>query len=481
MITDKILSIEISCGRVNLVLFKPGKKPTVLKSAVASLPEGAFEDGYIRDMDATIGAITEEVRRSGLEAKYLAVAADSSQMVIREVNLPPLKNSEIKSGAEFELSQSYPGITSTHCISFKKYSKENEDVRGVAVFCPIKMIEQYKDIAAALSADLKFADVGVNAFLKSMGEFSKETLTDKLFMLVDAEGDKSRVSIVKNNCLYMSRFSQNFSYDASESSKLASINENIKQVFDYFSYNNRNESLRDVYLYCDPKDMESVKANIEQTFNVNVTDCDEIWENKENARHYIAAGAALRSYEQFGDVNLCEDANDEQKGVKIRNLILPIGAVAAAGLILTGILSFQNMLLDRKQSDLQKDRANYQEVSPVMEQLADLNNWSARRGVVITAAKAGIKSQTGMLDYITDGVSSNTYLTGYTLSERGVLSITGNVLTRDDIIDLLHYLRSGFILTDVELAYLTANYDRYNILTDYSFAITALPVLSESE
>ena len=204
MFEDKILGVDIGSKNMRMALVATGKKPQIIKWATCPTPQGSVLDGEIRDIEAVGSLLKKTAAENGLKSRKMSICLNSNHAVVRELRLPVLKDTEMTPAVEYELSQTYPGITQTHSISFKIYSKDENGMTGIVTFCPNKIVEGYMKVAQTAGIPLKYLDIHPNCTAKAYNAFSRPT-AGEASLLVNIGALNSNVSILADGKLIISR------------------------------------------------------------------------------------------------------------------------------------------------------------------------------------------------------------------------------------------------------------------------------------
>ncbi|MDT8409136.1 MAG: type IV pilus assembly protein PilM [Wenzhouxiangellaceae bacterium] len=105
-----LIGLDIGTSSVKLLqLSKAGSSYRVEHFAVESLPEGAFAEHSINNVDDVGAAIRNAVKRSGTKAKHCALAVAGSAVITKIIHLPSdLAEDEIEGQIEVEAGQYIP-------------------------------------------------------------------------------------------------------------------------------------------------------------------------------------------------------------------------------------------------------------------------------------------------------------------------------------------------------------------------------------
>lgn len=204
MFEKTLLGIELGSRNIKLVYIKDGKHKQILDTIIVPTPNKAIVDGEIKDIEEISKTIKNIISDKKIKPKNLAVCISSNHTVVRQFTLPNLKENEIYDALEMDLSKSFPGISQTHTISFKIYSKTKEQIHGIVAVCPNKILQDQVQICDILNIPIKSIDVNANCIVKTfknyMGINDKKTI-----LVIDIGHEKSQVNIISNEELIISR------------------------------------------------------------------------------------------------------------------------------------------------------------------------------------------------------------------------------------------------------------------------------------
>lgn len=199
-----ILGIELGTKNIKLVLLKEAKKTEFLDKVIIKTRENSIVDGQIIDMDSVVEDVNTIIAHKKIRAKKLALCINSPQTVIRQFNIPALKDNEIHDAIELELSKNFPGISETHTISYKIYTRSKENIKGIVAVCPNKILETYIEFGQRIKIPLKYIDVNANCIIKAFNSYITSGI-DKGIIIVDIGHNSSQVNIAEGKELKISR------------------------------------------------------------------------------------------------------------------------------------------------------------------------------------------------------------------------------------------------------------------------------------
>jgi len=161
------LGIDIGTSSVKLVqLSKAGSGYRLEHMAVEPLPEGAYAEHGISNVDEVGNAIRSAVRKSGSKAKECAMAVSGSAVITKIIHLPSdLAEDEIEGQIEIEAGQYIPYPRDEVSLDFEIIgeSARNKDVTEV-LLAASKTENVETRTAVAEIAGLKARVIDVEAF-----------------------------------------------------------------------------------------------------------------------------------------------------------------------------------------------------------------------------------------------------------------------------------------------------------------------------
>lgn len=165
------LDIGSSCVKL-LQLSKAGSGYRVEHFAIESLPEGAFTDNTINNVDEVGEAIQAAVKRSGTKAKHCVMAVSGSAVITKVIHLPAdLAEDEIEGQIEIEAGQYIPYPRDEVSLDFEILGKSarNADVVEVLLAASkTEYIETRQAVAELAGLTARIIDVEANAIASAL-------------------------------------------------------------------------------------------------------------------------------------------------------------------------------------------------------------------------------------------------------------------------------------------------------------------------
>lgn len=205
----KVLGLEVSGKEIKTALVRNGARPQILHCGTYPVPFLRGEG--IADDENEIGSVLLTLKDIFKQNKALAgadtvsVCVTDPQTVVRYLKLAAFDKKEQKAAVEYEISQSFPGVTRTHAISFKEYTRTKTEVTGIVSFAPKKNLEGYRKLLEELSFKRQAMDVVANADAKAFGAFAQPLTKDETVLICNIKSSSTYFTIISGGRVLQSR------------------------------------------------------------------------------------------------------------------------------------------------------------------------------------------------------------------------------------------------------------------------------------
>lgn len=205
----RVLSIELGHSVVKLCEMEHNaKKPKIYQCQEAITPNGAVMDGYIVDsrLNDLAYTIKETIARNGIKTKKVIFTVASGKIINREVTIPAVKEAQISSVIQANLSEYFPVSLADYEVtqSLVQTISEGADAgkHRVLVFAAEKsMIDSYRKLANACGLDM----LNVYCSGASIIEAARGQRFDGCQAIIKIEEKYSIISIMKDGVLMLQR------------------------------------------------------------------------------------------------------------------------------------------------------------------------------------------------------------------------------------------------------------------------------------
>lgn len=209
----KVLSIEITLSQIKVAeINKKGKTPRILNTFLIPVPQGAIEDGYIRDTAGIAELLKKELAARNIRTKKVSFTMESSRIASREVRIPYVKESRIQSILEANSAEYFPVDISKYVLSYdlidiEEQKGENEEKHPLKQY-HLMVYASPKSISAAYEEVSRSAGL-VLTRLDSTGESLyralKPSCREGLCMVMKIEEKTTMIEIIRQGELVLQR------------------------------------------------------------------------------------------------------------------------------------------------------------------------------------------------------------------------------------------------------------------------------------
>ena len=184
-----------------------GEKINLLRAAIASTPEGAVEEGRIRDLDRVAIALDKLLSSEQFTADRVAMSLFNPLVLVRKTRIPVMPDGQLKRTLLWEAKSliSFPSEEAT--IEYQVVSPpagEPLQVDVIFVVVPTAMIEERIALAERLRLELAALDVEPFAIQRALVDISEERRKENLGIL-HTGGSYSTMLIVEKGEFSLTR------------------------------------------------------------------------------------------------------------------------------------------------------------------------------------------------------------------------------------------------------------------------------------
>ena len=163
-----LLAVEINDDNIKIMEgSKKGNTLNVYKCVCVSVPINSIKDGKILSIDVIKEIIKKALLVNFIKTKRTVFIINSNSVITRKIELPYLKsNKETKSMINFKLQELMAADLNQYKIMYKTteiFVSEGIKKAGYIVYgMPIKIFNQYLELADKLKLDLAYLDISPN-------------------------------------------------------------------------------------------------------------------------------------------------------------------------------------------------------------------------------------------------------------------------------------------------------------------------------
>lgn len=208
----KILSIEVEASQVRVAEIEVrGKKGKIYNCFCIPAPQGAVEDGQIRDTKSLGEVLKEELSQRKIRTKKVYFATGSTRIASREVRIPFVKTNRIQSIVEANATDYFPIDVSKYVLSYSVIDVESQKSEGEKEETKQYHLMVYAAPKAISAAYAEFAEnagltmtgityTGDSIYHSVRGEYAKGT-----HILVKIELKGTSITIIRDGELALQR------------------------------------------------------------------------------------------------------------------------------------------------------------------------------------------------------------------------------------------------------------------------------------
>ncbi len=204
----KVLCIEVG-QRYTRICEMMGYKttPVIYNCITFQTPQSTFEDGYIRDKGVLGAAIRKQLVEHKIRTTDTIFTVNSTKIANREVSIPYVKESKIKSIVELQASDHFPIDISDYNVSYyilskgEKVKNQERKIKLLLLAAPNNLIQSYYNLAAAAGLQVEAIDYIGNSFYQVV----KRQLNQGVNISIHINDNTSLVNIIENDSLLLQR------------------------------------------------------------------------------------------------------------------------------------------------------------------------------------------------------------------------------------------------------------------------------------
>ncbi len=490
-----ILGLDIGAKYIRAVVAN-GVSRTIQHAYTIETPEFAVKDGELKDIQAVAGSVRNLILSHNLRVRELYIALRSPQLTNREVKFPKMKQEEIPSAVEFDLSQVFPNIQQTNTISHIQYTKPGTAFTGLAVFCPTRILDSYMKLAEELDIPLYRIDASFNATIRSLEYYGIIKHKPDSLVILDVGFENSQITILTDGKIALSRHMAFGARSAvrvptlleldsamepqAERYDFSPIVEQLVQTLDYYKYTRTEEPFIDgVFLLGGGAHSDELTSQIEDRLSLPVKILEAklkgIDKEDDSVAYLSAVGSLLKKPERVADLNLLPDFRilTREKSMKKKQAaaVLFLAFFAVVFAVLFGFLQYEELLVQQEAESLSQRMVIYSEVNGVKQDIADTQASIDNINTILDTAQSGALINTDILDDIMSTMPEGVFIQSYSATKDGI-SMSGIAKTRPDIAEYIYRLKNVGRFGSVTTGSISARLDKDGAETDFSFNLS---------
>jgi type IV pilus assembly protein PilM len=202
----KVISIEIGSALTKVALLDYKAKNTkVYSSFVFDTPEGAVEDGYVKNTEEFVETLAAKLASNQITEKRVVFTISSSKIANREVTLPLVSRDKIMSMIKANASDYFPVDIKNYHLSYtvleRISTKEAKQMKLLLLAVPLDLLESYFDLARTMNLSLQSIDYAGN----SIFQITRNLKRNETNVSIHINEKNTIISIMENGVLALQR------------------------------------------------------------------------------------------------------------------------------------------------------------------------------------------------------------------------------------------------------------------------------------
>ena len=517
---NKVLTIDITNESITIteVTASEKKTSTVHNAIIFETPEGAYEDGFIRDKERIAEAIKSQLAANGITNKNAIFVLTSTKIVNREVLVPFVKENKIKGIINANSSEYFPvnieDYTVSHSVLETVTDEENnKQLRVLAVAAPTSMVRSYYEVAALAGLKVVALDYIGNAMLQLIKTQTSENMTT---MVIQLGSESTVLNIVKGDILLLQRtvpygtnvvvnevmdakgvdattamtllqnerlITVDFDDNAITGSFRYLIN-NIGRVMDFFASKNPDKPIDDVFLTGDGALIKGIDGLFKVQLNVSTRVMDSLFnikfDPKIDLKIYnpvylmVPIGAAFAPM----GFTISEGGASGKKEGQMDTTPLVVAFLILAVLVAGGLTAVSFVLKNQAQTeldDVNKKIASIQDIETIVKDYENAESVYVDAMSMYSYTKNLNENVVTFITALEEKMPKGTDITAFESDSTGV-SISGTAAEYDDIAGLAISLKEIDCIDNSFIGSITENVDEDTGKITYDFTVTCIYV-----
>lgn len=398
---SKTLTIEISNDLIRLceVSHAGTKSITVHKAVTVPTPEGAVEDGFLKDVSAVSTSIKMALSDNLLTTKDVIFTVLSTKIASKEAVLPNVKSKKLDELIRVNAAEYFPvnnieDYSLTHSVLETITEGKEKSLRVLAMAAPLNLVSGYYDLGKKLGLNVVAVEYLGNSTLQML----KLQIDEAPSMVIQIGNDSTIINVMKNKILQFQRTVpygrsavlnaimdvKKISYPvASElltrgsiihetfdgeeiTESLRYLVNSISRIVDYYIGRNQDSPIEKAYIMGEGAAIIGIEKLFTNELNIDFTKIIELSGvepdkffriNKNELLAYMAPMGACLEPVNFKMVSAGKVK--ETKNLDIQKyLIIAIVAAAVAAVVMTAIPVTKYMIYKNKTEDYEKKVKN---------------------------------------------------------------------------------------------------------------------------
>ncbi len=205
---QKKLTVGLDIGSFSVKvceMMATGNGYKLMKLGSAKLPEGAVEDGVLRDADVVGGVISELIKNLKIKQKKVAISMSGYSVIVKKINLEIMEDAQLSEHIQAEADQYIPFDINDVYLDYHdlKTNEEGVDFTDVMLVAAKKeVVDAYLSMLAKVGLQVVVVDVDAFALENSFESYEDSAQN---IVLVDIGSSKMSINIIAHGASILAR------------------------------------------------------------------------------------------------------------------------------------------------------------------------------------------------------------------------------------------------------------------------------------
>lgn len=277
------ISIEFCSDEIKVVEGKYNKKNIIIdKSFSIDVPDGLYSDGVIQNVDKLSNILERGLSDNGISRGDVYGVINSSHIIIREISIPKVEESQIDSILKYQLDEFLPVDPDAYVVQYillnvvEEDGVEKQNIMLVGV--PKEMVETHLNLLKNIGlkpAVLDYVGNAIAKLIKLNDNINDRYENNITIACVDIETEDIGLSIIEDGILSVSRIVRadilpidpgsnidDYKEVTSIRSNLNDMLERIDMVFRYYTSRRIGNNIDLILLYGTYSNIEGIEELI---------------------------------------------------------------------------------------------------------------------------------------------------------------------------------------------------------------------------
>lgn len=206
MFSRMTLAVDIGAGSIKMMF---GNRSKVAAYQMVDTPKNTMEDNKIIKVDEIFNLIDGFIKKNKLRPTDISFAVYGQDLVIRHIEVPYMKEANVRQTVEWEIGQNLPESGANYYIDYEILNREEgkrTKTYKVLVAAVVKeRIEKYLELAKMLKLNINAIDITSNCTARVFKQLSSGRNAIKNAGVIDIGHSNTGITIVEHGKIAIER------------------------------------------------------------------------------------------------------------------------------------------------------------------------------------------------------------------------------------------------------------------------------------